>query len=277
MDFLLAKVKGIQSPFHYKILSDQTVFKFDLDQYDLLEYEPSHNLDENGLFKVSRFSEAVFYLEFLTTIKDKTSADYNQIPLGKFKEIQYLCSVQRDAICFQKVTSSTYLKRRILKLGENAQLENNENSILINSFPDAVYIPNKDILVFRNLGTISSIFNGIDTLYKEATNLDVESFLAAHFIDLDNEYNAEKVSKPNRKRIGLAVEALKQLDKLQKIQMLDYIHGYCDDIKYDAAKNIFSISSDKELKILLYGIDQRFYTTMIGKEKRLANSIQLLG
>lgn len=36
-------------------------------------------------------------------------------------------------------------------------------------------------------------------------------------------------------------------------------------------------SNDEELKFLLYGIEQRFYTTILGDEKRLANSIQTLG
>ena len=35
----------------------------------------------------------------------------------------------------------------------------------------------------------------------------------------------------------------------------------------------FEISSEQNLKMLLYGIEQRFYTTLIGDEKRLANSV----
>ena len=31
--------------------------------------------------------------------------------------------------------------------------------------------------------------------------------------------------------------------------------------------------SEKELKELIYGIEQRYYTTEIGNEKRLANSV----
>ena len=38
-------------------------------------------------------------------------------------------------------------------------------------------------------------------------------------------------------------------------------------------KNTFDIGSEKELKELIYGIEQRYYTTEIGNEKRLANSV----
>ena len=162
-------------------------------------------------------------------------------------------------------------------MGENVTVESSENKIFLNPFPDAVYIPSKDILVFRNLGTISSIFKGIDVLYKEATQEEVETFLNEPFIALSNYYDASKVSKPNRKRIALAMESFSHLEAHERNQILDYIHDYCEDITYDAEDKTFSISSDEELKYLLYGIEQRFYTTMLGEEKRLANSIQTLG
>jgi hypothetical protein len=59
--------------------------------------------------------------------------------------------------------------------------------------------------------------------------------------------------------------------------MLSYIHSYCETkLKFDAENKKFEIKSDEELKYLLYGIEQRFYTTHIGNEKRLANSVQKL-
>jgi len=39
------------------------------------------------------------------------------------------------------------------------------------------------------------------------------------------------------------------------------------------SENSFEVGSENELKMLLYGIEQRFYTTPVGGEKRLANSV----
>ncbi len=273
MNLLIAKIKKKSS--HYKILSDQTIYQFDLDQFSLVDYSPDHNLDEDCLFKVSNFSNQTYCLEMLKN--GFISSSFDQIPLAKFKEISYLCSFQEDAVYFQKVTPSTYLNRKILKFGENAKIEECVNKIFINPFPDAVYVQSQNILVFRNLATISSIFKGIDILYKEATQEKVESFLSESFINLLDGYSATKVSKPNRKRIALAMDSLERLEVHEKDQMLDYIHEYCTDITYNNSDKCFSISTDDELKFLLYGIEQRFYTTMLGQEKRLANSIQTLG
>lgn len=275
MDFLIAKIKRMSNPAHYKVISDHTTYDFDIDDYTLVEYSTDHNLDEDSLYKISDFTAKSYCLDFLKN--DINSANFDQIPSSRFKKIAYLCSVQDDAVCFQKLTPSMYLNRNILRLGDNVTIEESENKIFINQIPDAVYVPSQDILVFRNLGTITSIFKGIDTLYKEATQEEVESFLEEPFIALSDGYDASKVSQPNRKRIALAMESFTHLEGHEREQILDYIHDYCDGIAYDDAEKAFTISSDEELKFLLYGIEQRFYTTMLGDEKRLANSIQKLG
>ncbi|XTZ39071.1 hypothetical protein ACQYRI_03270 [Salmonella enterica] len=121
------------------------------------------------------------------------------------------------------------------------------------------------------------MFNGIDTLYKEATEQDVEQFLGESFIALSDEYKTCNVSKPNRKRIALAMDTLNLMDESDRENMLTYINDYCSEkLKFDDDTGCFEISCDEELKLLLYGIEERYYTTRFGNEKRLANSIQKL-
>lgn len=63
-----------------------------------------------------------------------------------------------------------------------------------------------------------------------------------------------------------------------KINMLGYINGYCEQkLKFDQANQKFEISNDEDLKLLVYGIEQRFYTTPFGNEKRCANSVTTMG
>ena len=59
--------------------------------------------------------------------------------------------------------------------------------------------------------------------------------------------------------------------------MLSYIESYCEvKLTYDKENKKFEVATDDDLKLLLYGIEQRFYTTPIGQEKRLANSVMRL-
>lgn len=129
--------------------------------------------------------------------------------------------------------------------------------------------------MFKSFATISSIFKGIDVLYKEATKEEVEKFLEEDFIELTGEFSLDKVSKPNRKRVALAMDTLAALPNEDRDKMYSYIHSYCEQrLIFDQANSKFSITTDDELKYLLYGIEQRFYTTLLGQEKRLANSVQ---
>jgi len=275
MDQVLAKVKGNGKKKFFKLLSDQTLFDDSLQGLGFVEYNPDHNLDEDSWFRIEQFSQQPYCMDLLKT--DFVSSEYDDLTKEQFPNIAYLCSVQGNDYYFQKITPSLFVTKKMIAFGEAAKLENGGGRLVVNAMPDAIYQKGSDTLVFRNLAAISSIFKGIDELYKEATKEEVETFLDESFVELSNEYDVEKVSKPNRKRVALAMSTLAAMPSEDRDQMLTYIHGYCDKkLKFDAENKKFEITSDEELKYLLYGIEQRFYTTPIGKEKRLANSVQTI-
>ncbi|EPL3049033.1 ATP F0F1 synthase synthase [Morganella morganii] len=276
MDHILIKVKGLRKKPYRKLISDYKLFEaIDINIDYCVTYSPDHNLDEDTWFKVEQFSQQPFSLDIFNQPFD--SKDYDDATKEQFSKISYLVSVQNQGFYFQKITPALFIRKKIIAFGESAKIEQSESRLIINTIPDAIYIKEFDSLVFRNLATISSIFPGIDMLYKEATNEEVENFLSEPFIELSSEYEVEKVSKPNRKRVALAMATLATMSSEDKVNMLTYIDGYCDQrLNFDQENNKFLISTDDELKHLLYGIEQRFYTTPFGHEKRLANSVQVL-
>ncbi|EIO5089665.1 MULTISPECIES: ATP F0F1 synthase synthase [Vibrio] len=277
MDHILAHIKTRAKKRIFKLVSDQSLF--DLVTVDLtacVPYNPDHNLDEDAWFKIEGFSNQAFCIDLLKKVYD--SKDYDDLTKENFSKIAYLFAVQGEDFYFQKITPSLFVKRKTLVFGEAATLEQSQTRLVINALPDAVYFKGSDTLVFRNLATISSIFKGIDELYKEATKEEVEQFLDESFIELSNDYGVEKVSTPNRKRIGLAIKTLESMSAVDKTNMLEYIDGYCEQkLKFDQQNQKFEISTDEDLKLLVYGIEQRFYTTPFGKEKRCANSVTAMG
>lgn len=278
MDQILARVKGLRKLPYFKLISEQSLFDaVVVDLNACIPYNPDHNLDEDSWFKIEAFSQKTFCIGLLK--KDFDSKDYHDLAKDDFSKITYLFSVQGDDFYFQKITPSLFVKRKTLVFGEAATLEQSQTRLVINALPDALYFKAADTLIFKSLATISSIFKGIDELYKEATKEEVEQFLDKSFIELSNDYNVETVSKPNRKRIGLAMATLEAMSDDDKTNMLDYIDGYCGEqkLRFDKENQKFEISNDDELKLLLYGIEQRFYTTPFGHEKRLANSVTAMG
>lgn len=145
---------------------------------------------------------------------------------------------------------------------------------MINSFADAIYRASDDRLFFTKLSAITSIFHGIDEIFREATDTETNNFLTEEFIVLDNEFECKDVKKPNRKRIALAKEALDSYDADQKEAVLQSIRTYYPSIIND--DNTFKINNDEDLTFLLYGVLQRYYTTADGREKRIASAVRKL-
>lgn len=273
MDYVLAKVKSLRKKPFFKLVSDLSLFDaITLNVAGCIIYNPDHNLDEDSWFKIEQFSQKKYCIGLIKDSFD--SKDYDDLKKVQFTNIAYIFSVQGVDFYFQKISPSLFIRRKTLVFGEIAKVEESENRLVVNAQPDAVYFKASDTLIFRNLATISSIFPDIDELYKEATNAEVAQFLAEPFLELTGGYNTEKVSKPNRKRIALAMDTLATMSAQNKANMHLYIKGYCiQKLKFDEQNSKFEISTDDELKLLLYGIEQRFYTTPFGNEKRLANSV----
>lgn len=64
---------------------------------------------------------------------------------------------------------------------------------------------------------------------------------------------------------------MKSFDSDEKNKIFKYIKNYCPNL--EKKEDSFVIRSDEDLKSILYGIEQRYYTTPVKNEKRLANSI----
>jgi hypothetical protein len=276
VDQVLARIKGRGKKKVFKLLSDFTLFKtINITANACIEYNPDHNLDEDSWFKIDDFSQQAYCLEFLKPPFDSKS--YDDLPKADFTDIAYLCALQGNDFYFQKITPSLFMTKKMIAFGEVATVEENDKRLVVNTLPDAIYQKGTDTLVFRNLASISSMFKGIDGLYKAATEAEVKQFLDESFVELASGYDAKKVSKPNRKRIALAMATLTAMSDPDRKGMLTYIDSYCKkELKFDQKNHKFEITTDNELKLLLYGIEQRFYTTPIGNEKRLANSVQAM-
>lgn len=271
MNYLLAKTKGKKGGI-YKVLSNnKDFFETPDDLSNSKKYDPGYKLDEDEWYSIGKFSTQDYSLDFLK--KKFISTDYNQLSTADHDKIEYLCAYQSDVYFFQKISPAQLVRKRYLSLANTPALIDNEPLIIIHKLPDAVYDKATDTLYFKSLSTISSIFKGIASLYREATQQETETFLQSNFIALGTGYSADKVKKANRKRIAMAMDTLNGLSGKKKKNMLSYINDYCKNLPFDVKKGTFTIETEEELKLLLYGIEERFYTTQVGKEKRLANSV----
>jgi len=270
MNHLVAQTKGRKNGL-YKILSNQSVFDLPGDIDNPKEYDSDYKLEDDEWFHIPQFSTSVYCIDFLK--KTFNSTEYDQIKTIDFEKIVFLCAYQSGVYYFQKMSSTQLIQKKWFQLSNAPVLEENKAIIIINELPDALYIKSSDTLYFKRLTAISGIFKGIAELYKEATQAETETFLQNSFIKLEDDYSAEKVKTANRKRIALAMETFKNFTPQEKKSIYSYIKDYCQNLPFDEKKSNFTIKNEDDLKHLLWGIEQRYYTTPIGHEKRVANSV----
>ena len=233
-------------------------------------YTPGGLLEDGEWFKIINASQQFYAGDIIS--KDIETVDFDSLSKADFSKIDFLFVINESTIYFQNVSKSKLVsKKKIGSFGEGFQYQGNCEEIIINDYPDAVYCKNTDTLYFKKLEPIVGIFKGIDELYREATDGETEQFLQNDFVVLRNEYDASKVKTANRKRIALAMKTLSALNTEEKTNIFQYIGEYCPDLKTE--NNAFLVGSEDELKMVLFGIEQRFYTTPVGDEKRIANSV----
>jgi hypothetical protein len=273
MSIIFVKLKQRTSNSKYrKVLStDETIYRrMNLIINSCVPYAPSATLEEGEWFYVSE-ARSQDYTNGLLSHQFE-SVDFDSLEMQDFGAIDFLFVDEHEGLYFQKVSKAKLVARKsVLCIGEGFQYKQDRQELVINDLPDAIYNRSEDRLYFRRLESITSIFKGIDQLFREATDEEVFDFLRNDFISLRADYDVSDVKTPNRKRIALAKNSLERLTEVDRGRIFSYIGEYCPNLSQD--NGAFEIGTEDELKMLLYGIEQRFYTTPVGGEKRLANSV----
>ena len=271
MNQLIAKIKNKKrSGFDgfKKIISDIECYNTPTN-FESLNYDPNTLLDIGQWYYIDHFSMKTFCIDIIK--EDFCSVDIDSLDKDDFQKIDYLLSCQDDIYYFQKVRPAQLVKKkRLWSLGESYMFDANNISIVINTFPDAFYKKQDDILYFQKLETISSIFKGIEVLYREATNEEVESFLNSDFIKVNESINKAEIGKLSRKRIAMAITTLNSFNDEQKQAVIQYTK---ENSGLMFENNKFVLTNEEDIKKLAWGISERYYETPVSRQKRVANSV----
>ena len=274
MDFLFVKTKGKRGSF-CKVLSDQQVY-CDIPSFeDNRPYNDEVRLLENQWFVLANFSQKEYAPSL---VKDEfNAAQWSQIDRSNYGRIDYTVAVQDDGnqLIFQNITSSLIYKRQNwLSLDDQPSLLNKAHLLVIHDQADAYYQRNNDCLYFQRLSSITNIFPGINELYNEATDDEVDLVLSLPILNVVPNFTKDKVKTANRRKIREALDMYNQYNNQQKEQLPLYMQKYCPRLSFDSVSGRFDIIDEKTLTLLLNGLCQRYYTTEISQEKKVALSTE---
>lgn len=274
MDFLFVKTKGKRGSF-CKVLSDQQVY-CDIPSFeDNRPYNDEVRLLENQWFVLANFSQKEYAPSL---VKDEfNAAQWSQIDRANYGRIDYIVAIQDDGnqLIFQNITSSLIYKRQNwLSLDDQPSLLNKAHLLVIHDQADAYYQRNNDCLYFQRLSSITNIFPGINELYNEATDDEVDLVLSLPILNVVPDFTKDKVKTANRRKIREALNMYNQYNNQQKEQLPLYMQKYCPRLSFDSVSGRFDIIDEKTLTLLLNGLCQRYYTTEISQEKKVALSTE---
>lgn len=264
--YIYGKVKRKKSLFRI-LASENPIYAQDKTPVDGIEYDPNTLIEPEEYYKISDFSGSEYTSEFIK--EDINSVDYDQVTKEDLRKLSYICTVQDNLLFFQTISTSYFISKKWFSIDE-LTLEDEKPIITINDYADVVYDKEIDTIYFKKLSVANRIFKGLDQLYREATSEESKEFLDNDFLNVAEDYTVDKISIPNRKKIALIKDVLNQYDDIEKQAIYDYTREY-GQVNYENGK--FKIEKDEDLKFVLWGIEQRYYTTPIGKEKRVANSV----
>ncbi|PSU88979.1 hypothetical protein C0W42_11650 [Photobacterium kishitanii] len=268
MTYLLAYTGSRSGGLQKVLTSDDSIF--DIPNLDnTYAYSPATNLDNDEWFIIENFSDSGYPNAFVSRVSPLNTTSLNQLPVDKYCKIKYLCSEQGDYKLFQKFVPSQLISKRWFSI-EEPQLRTDKKIICFSGVPDAVYNMVEDKLYFRDIAKVKAIFKGMEVLYREATETEVGEFLATEFIELAENYTVNSVKVPNRKRIALIMDQIRDYSEEDRGSLFADIHTYCPDLIHE---DKLLITSEDDLKLVLFGIDERFYTTSRSGAKRIANSV----
>lgn len=272
--FVKIRFRGNGNKYRKLLSTDKCIYSMSRELIQSsITYHPQTLLGEGEWYFIKDFSQSKYTIDILSDQFE--TVDFDILSAKDINKIDYIFVEEQNRLYFQNISKSRLVRKKaIIHIGEEFKYDESFMTIVLNEIPDAVYARKIDTLYFQKLASITGIFKGIDQLYREATEDETKEFLKENFITLKNNFSSQYVKTTNRKKIALVKDTFLSLPKIEREQVFSYIREYCPNLK--STDDSFEVGNEEDLKMLLLGIEQRFYTTPIGKEKRIANSVIVL-
>ena len=239
-----------------------------IDLNEALPYDPD-NMLANQWFKLELFHNNEAFLEILS--REFDTADLESINKKQYINIDFIAFYENGKFYMQNITQKNYLTKKWFSFNDQiVDYKYCDNIIYINSIPNCIYDQQTDILYFENISKAYSIFGNLKMDYKEATNEKVTEFLESDIICTQN-FDCSKVGIANRKKITSVSNIYNGYNDEQKGTLKEYIFRNLGN-SLEFQDDRFLIRNDAQLRLLLLGMQQRFYQPPLSEEVQVATS-----
>ena len=270
MGTLIAKIKNENQ---WAIICDQIEIG-ELEQLDLSDsmvYDPNNNMAHQW-FRIENLRNTDYFNDLFGNPIE--SGELITINVNQLDDIKYFAYYADNKFYIQRMLTGCYIRKAgFLTIGNRIQFSNDNRMVAINSIPDGIYDLNTDTLYFQELNRLYNIFSCIKNEYVQGTSSSIHEFLSNDMISLSDDFSEDKVSLSNRKRIFEVARVYNTYSDAQKEELKSYICQYSDgDLEYNEQDGKFKINNDIDLRLLLFGMQMRFYKQPLSNDVQVATS-----
>lgn len=268
----MAKLKGDEQ--HWYKLKD----RIQNDDYerislnDAIVYDPN-NTEREQWFRIDDFDQKDGFLGILND--DFDVVDIESLTNDQFvcNTIEFIAYYKDHKYYIQKFTKGNFMKKKWFSWNGDSVTYNEQNDmVFINPIPNCIYDNQSKQIYFQDITKAYSVFSKLKLDYKEATDEETNRMLKLDFIKTEN-FTVKDVGVSNRKRITSILSKYENYESGEKKTLKKYIQeNVGDKLNYDEGTGRFVVKNDTHLKLLLYGIQQRFYQQPLEEEVQVATS-----
>lgn len=237
---------------------------------DAVAYDPN-NTEANQWFKIDGFDQKEGFLPLLA--QQINAADLESLDRQQYDNIEFIAFFDQGRYYMQKITRGNYLKKKWFSWdGDILRYQEDEGIIYINPVPNCIYDTNTRAIYFMDIAKAYGIFSNLKLDYKAATDDEANRFLQSDIVDAQT-LPIEKIGVSNRKRITSILTKYEAYTPNEKATLKEYIKKSVGaNLDFDDNAKKFVVNTDTQLRLLLYGIQQRFYMPPLEDEVQVATS-----
>lgn len=270
MGIFIAKIKDDEEHW-YKIVdqvANEELSQIVLD--DAVAYDPN-NTEANQWFKIDGFDQKEGFLPLLA--QRINAADLDSLEREQYGRIEFIAFYDQGCYFMQKITRGNYLKKKWFSWdGDILRYQEDEGIIYINPIPNCIYDIGTKVIYFMDIAKAYGIFGSLKLDYQAATDDETNRFLQSDIVDA-HALSMEKVGVSNRKRITSVLAKYETYNSKEKATLREYIKkSVGGNLVFDDKVGKFLVNTDTQLRLLLYGIQQRFYMPPLEDEVQVATS-----
>lgn len=272
MGTFIAKLKSDDERWYKLVDQEENEDYAGIDLSDAVEYDPN-NTEAGQWFFVADFNEKDGFLPLLDS--DFDVAELDSLSGEQFAEhhIDFIAFYQGHRYYIQKFTKGNFMKKKWFAWnGDAVKFYEEDGLIYVNPMPNCIYDNQNHRIYFMDIAKAYSLFNNLKIDYKEATAEETTRMLESDIIQAVD-FTTADVGVSNRKRITSILAKYNDYEPDKKRTLRRYIKEKVgENLVFDEATGKFQVNNDTQLRLLLYGIQQRFYQPPLDEEVQVATA-----